>query len=539
MFLQALPMSNCQNQFKPGAGSGSKLLPAVLVVSILFTLAFAVGAGGFSSDLGGDPDEAAHAVTSLMLRDYLGSGLGQHPMHFAKAYYADFPRVALGHYPPLYYVLTAPLLLVHNSVSTLLVFQALTLSLLAALTYFIGCRCLKPLSAAVASLSMLLLPLALKLTLHVMSDILLATLCVWAVMLWASYLQHPTVSRALTWGCVAAAAILTKGSAMGLCLLPPLGTLLTGRWRLIFTWSWWCAAAPVAILAGPWMIYSTGISKEGMTLLTPAQYFVQAVPFYLKAMPGVFGWPLTLLAVAGVVHSLVAGWRQQALDPVHASLFAMAVGMTLVLLLVPVGLSTRYLLTLAPPVMLAAAYGLTLLPWPVKLERWAQPALLICFALLPLLNADIWPTKDVHGFDSAVSRSGLPKHGDAKQNWLVASDPNGEGAVIAAAAFGCPQRSPSLLRVYRGSKELSSSDWMGRGYVTAVGSVPELLDHLDKAGITRVFVDLSIPEAQRPAHLKLLLSAMQSGDARWKPSFEQPVMRVWWENGTMLVYERS
>lgn len=539
MSLKTKPMSNSQNHLKPGAAAATRLLVLVLVLSSLFTLAFAVGGGGFSSDLGGDPDEAAHAVTSLMLRDYLGTGLGQHPMHFAKAYYADFPRVALGHYPPLYYVLTAPLLLAHTSVSTLLIFQALTLSLLATLTYLLGCRFLKPLPAAAASLAMLLLPLALKLTLHVMSDILLATLCLWAVMIWAWYLRAPTVRKALIWGCVAAAAILTKGSGMGLCLLPPLGTLLAGRWRLIFTWSWWCAAVPVAILAGPWMIYSTGISKEGMTLLTPAQYFVQAVPFYLKGMPAVFGWPLTLLAVAAVVHSLVTGWRHRALDPVQASLFAMSVGMVLVLLLVPVGLSTRYLLTLAPPVMLAAAYGLALPPWPGKLERWCQPVLLFGFALLPLMNADIWPTKDVHGFDSAVLSSGMPKQGDVKQTWLVASDPNGEGAVIAAAAFACPQRSPSLLRVYRGSKELSSSDWMGRGYVAAVGSVPELLAHLDKAGITRVFVDLSIPEAQRPAHLQLLLAAMQSGDQRWKLSFEEPVMRVWWEKGTMLVYQRS
>jgi hypothetical protein len=217
----------------------------------------------------------------------------------------------------------------------------------------------------------------------------------------------------------------------------------------------------------------------------------------------------------------------------------MSAGMTLVLLLVPVGLSTRYMLTLAPPVMLASAYGLALLPWPVKLERWSPPVLLLGFALLPLLNADIWPTKDVHGFETAVSRSGLPVQGEAKQNWLVASDPNGEGAVIAAAAFACPQRSPSLLRVYRGSKELSSSDWMGRGYVVAVGSVPDLLNHLDKLGVTRVFVDLSIAEAQRPAHLQLLLAAMQSGDNRWKLSFEEQVMRVWWEKGTMLVYRRS
>lgn len=511
----------------------------VLAFSILFTLAFAVAGGGFSSDLGGDPDEAAHAVTALMLRDYLADDLGGHPMTFAKAYYADFPRVALGHYPPLYYVLTAPLLLLYNSVSTLLVFQSLTVSLLAALTFHIGRSFLKPAPAAAASLGMLLLPQALKMTMHVMADVLLALLCLWAALLWAWYLRAPSVRRALVWGCVAAAAILTKGSGMGLCLLPPLGTLMSGRWRLVFTGSWWCAALPVAVLAGPWMLYSTNISKEGMTLLSPAQYFMQAVPFYLKGMPVVFGWPLSLLSAVGAGLSLLSGWTSRKLDPLMASLFAMGIGMTLVLLLVPVGLGVRYMLTLAPLVMLAAAHGLTRIPWPAKLGQWGPPLLLLVFSLLPVLTADIWTTKDVRGFSAAVSRSGVPKPGEAKQHWLVASDPPGEGAVIAAAAFACPKRSPSLLRVYRGSKELSTSDWMGRDYEAKVSTVPELLSHLDKLGVSRVFVDLSAPKELRPPHLQLLLDAMQSGDPRWKPAFEEPATHTWWQKGPLMVFMRS
>ena len=75
--------------------------------------------------------------------------------------------------------------------------------------------------------------------------------------------------------------------------------------------------------------------------------------------------------------------------------------------------------------------------------------------------------------------------------------------------------------------------------MAAVKSVPELLNHLDKLGVTRVFMDLSIAEAQRPAHLQLLQAAMQSGDKRWKLSFEVSVMRVWWEKGPMLVFQRS
>ncbi len=78
------------------------------------------------------------------------------------------------------------------------------------------------------------------------------------------------------------------------------------------------------------------------------------------------------------------------------------------------------------------------------------------------------------------------------------------------AAFGCPQRSPSLLRVYRGSKELASSDWMGRGYQAAFASDDALLAHLDKLQVTRVFVDLSVPPDRKQPREQLFITAMQS-----------------------------
>jgi hypothetical protein len=528
-------MFNSPYSFKLRSGVSISL--AVLVFSILFTLAFTAGAGGFSSDLGGDPDEAAHAVTTLMLHDYLDCGLGQHPMRFAKAYYADYPRVALGHYPPMYYVLAVPMLVLHASVNALLVFQALTLSLLAVLTYLVGSRFLKPLPAVVASLSVVLLPIALKLTLHVMSDTLLAFFCLWAALLWAGYLRAPSVWRALFWGFVATAAILTKGSGMGLCLLPPVATLLSGKWRLVLHWSWWCAALPVVVFAGPWMLYSTGISKEGMTQLTPWHYFLEAVPYYIAAMPGVFGWPFTILSAGGMVRAIVAGRRSNALLPESASLAGMGIGMILVLLLVPVGLSTRYMLTLAPVVMIAAAYGLDALPWKTTAASIIKVVVFIVLITLHLVDRGL-PIKEVHGFALSVEKLGMPKVGSTKQNWLIASDPRGEGAVIAAAAFKCPQRSPSLLRIYRGSKELASSDWMGRDYKSPFSDEAAILKHLDKLQVIHVIVDLSVPESKRMPHEQLLLSAMRSASDLWALEFEQPITRLPGEAGKLLAYKR-
>jgi hypothetical protein len=493
--------------------------------------------GAFHSDLGGDPDEAAHAVTALMLRDYMVDGLGQSPMNFARLYYEAFPRVALGHYPPLYYIVAAPWLLLGASTSALFVLQALTLAGLATLTYHLGRRLLPKALAAAAGMGVIALPLALKLSLHVMSDVLLALLCLWAAILWAWYLRMPSIRRALVWGCVAATAILTKGSGIGLCLLPPVATLLAGKWRLCMTAAWWCSALPVAVLAAPWMLYSTGISKEGMTQLSPWQYFLQAVPYHLKAIPAVFGWPFTLLASAGIVGGLITGWRRNALLPETSSLTGMTFGMTAVLLLVPVGLSTRYMLTLAPAMLLAAAAALHWFPWRGNVALLGK-ALSIFACNLLLIPPGILLRKEVNGFHAAVARSGISTSGSSQQSWLVASDPCGEGAVIAAAAFECPQRSGLLLRVYRASKELSSSDWMGRGYHTAFNTPKELLEHLDRLNITRVFLDQSMPTNQRTAHERLLEAALDGAKAAWALDFEQTVSRSPWENGRMRIYQR-
>lgn len=529
-----------KNSSVPPKGLLECMLPCLLLVLGAAGLGcFSFQAGGFASDLAGDPDEAAHAVTALMVRDYLADGLGTPPMQFAKAYYEDFPRVALGHYPPLYYFIAAPFLLMRPSVDTLMALQVMTLAGLATLTTVLGRRMVRLPLAIAAGGGMLLLPVALKLSQHVMADILLALMCLWSVILWADYLRSPSLRRALVWGGVAAAAILTKGSGIGLCLLPPLGTLLHGRWRLMLNWTWWCSALPVAMLAGPWMLYSTKISKEGMTGLSPWQYLGEAVPFYFTSMPEVFGWPLVIFSCLSLGGVAAGAWRHGVMREEPASLIAMTAGMTAVLLLVPVGVTTRYMLTLAPSVMLGCACAAN---WAAVAKRRFLAAclpggLLLC-ALVPLASNSGPPRKHVHGFGDAVLKTGIPTGEDKGQHWLVASDPRGEGAVIAAAAFACPRRSPSPVRVHRGSKELARSDWMGRGYQASFPDAESLLKHLDARDITRVFLDLSAADEDRKPHERLLESALAGAVSRWKISLDQPINRQAGPAGHMLVYER-
>src|SRR5689334_11391847 len=58
----------------------------------------------FRVELSSDPDEPAHYVSGLLVRDYLAQGVPGSPMAFARDFYLHYPKVAIGHWPPLFYV---------------------------------------------------------------------------------------------------------------------------------------------------------------------------------------------------------------------------------------------------------------------------------------------------------------------------------------------------------------------------------------------------------------------------------------------------
>ena len=74
------------------------------VAYIVIALALQWKAGTAKADFTLHPDESAHLVTGMMVRDYFAQHLGESPMVYAKAYYATYPKIAIGHYPPMFYI---------------------------------------------------------------------------------------------------------------------------------------------------------------------------------------------------------------------------------------------------------------------------------------------------------------------------------------------------------------------------------------------------------------------------------------------------
>ena len=71
------------------------LLGSVVILQVL--------AGAYASGFGAYPDEPAHLVSSLMVRDFLAGLDFRHPWQFAQQYYYHYPKVAIGVWPPVFY----------------------------------------------------------------------------------------------------------------------------------------------------------------------------------------------------------------------------------------------------------------------------------------------------------------------------------------------------------------------------------------------------------------------------------------------------
>lgn len=458
---------------------------------LALTLMLQVRSGAHESDFGGHPDEAAHVVTGLMVRDYLAGPFwsGTHPMRYAEDYYERFPRVALGHYPPGFYVVEALWLLPSRTATAALLLPVFLTSLTAWIIFMVGRRLMRPPAAVVAAAAFPLMHLVQVYTAIVMSDMLLVIWCLLAALAFGRFLETGGAKWSLAFGLLAAAAILTKGSGLLLALVPPVAIVLTARWKVLLAPKLWLAPLPVLFLAVPWLVLTAHITAEGMAAEPAGDYFLKAVPYYLTNAVSVLGVMLIVLTGAALVVAAIVFKREKGLPAKEAVLWALVVAVLAFYCVVPSGLDERYLLPVIPS---ALALGFSALDrfglrMGARYPGFPVAALPLLAALAVVLETGSPAVKAFQGQTRALA--GLLRDSDEPLALLVCSDSSGEGALIASAALLAPDR----VVVERGTKLLSTSDWMGRGYKANFSSDEELFGLLDKAGVTHVIVDGVVP----------------------------------------------
>jgi hypothetical protein len=471
--------------------------------------------GTYGVDRGLTNDESAHCVNALLFRDFLHAHPSLDFLGFGIEYYEHFPRVSIGHWPPLFYVIQAVILAVFGrDFSSMLGFQAVTAGLTAAIVSSVVRKRYGFWAGLAAGAMVLCSPWMMFYVNTVMIDVFLGLLVLLASLAWARYTRTSSWRWSLIFAALASGAILSKGNGFGLALLPLLYCLFQRDFSTLGSWKTWVAALFVGCLTIPWYALTYKISADGLLYHWGWEYTRLALPSYSQKM-------LPALGVAGIAALLfgaicIVRSDKKSGDTTLASMISATAAMFLFQCLAPAGIEDRYLITLVPTGVVVAAYGVGEAVRRIgRRYTWAaRPGVSSAVvAMILLFNAAaISRMPSLSTFHMDVVMRTIIDSSNRNPLILVTGCPRAEGALIAAGAQADTDRSHYIIR---GFKALASDDFMGTRYCARFPSSKEVGAWVEKSGIGWIVVDTS-PESMAVLHARQVLEYMDSGPPGWR-----------------------
>jgi Dolichyl-phosphate-mannose-protein mannosyltransferase len=464
----------------------------VFLIFFLLAVGLQWAGGVFSRDLGFYPDESAHYVTGLMVRDYVAAGFPGNPIRFAEQFYTHFPKVAFGVWPPLFHILLGIWLLpAPQGLVDVFLWMAFLMATAAYLLY----RCVRPLAGRVGGLIvgllLVLLPVSQLMTGTVMADSLVMLTVLATSVATARWLRTGSNRDAVWIGICGGMALMTKGNGVAVLLAVPLAVLLTRRFALLRKPGIYAAGLIGGGLGIAWQLESLRLYRQisSFHAVTFAGLRTASISYGLFVFHAL-GWVLCALLILGLLASAGPIRRRQGAWHLWASMAATAVAVLVLHIAIPIPTDGRYLLAAIAPLLVF------LVPAGWKIERalpFARvhalgrvPALLPCVLAVFLLFFFHIPRIPQFGFHQVVTW--LEDHPLPGGRYLIVSDAVGEGAFIGDFASRT-QRRISGPRIMRASKLLFVSDWYRGAYRLAYDSPQQALADIEGMGISYVIVD--------------------------------------------------
>jgi hypothetical protein len=434
--------------------------------------------GAYGVDRGQTADEAAHFVNSLLIIDYVSLWPWTNPMAFATDYYLHFPRVSIGHWPPFFHMIQALVLgLFGRSSATALAFQAVIAAMAASGAALVTARRHGMAWGAAAGLMVLASPQVLIQLDTVMVDTFLAVLVLASAASWGAYARTRHSGWAMAFALCSAAAILTKGNAFGLALLPLVDCALRRDLRLLLRPATLAAAALVALPTVPWYLLTYRIAADGFVFGWGWSYTSQALPAYARALAESLG----IVGIAALVLGGMTLVRREPVDTGLSAQFSAVVGLLLFQVLAPADIQARYLVCLVPSAAVVAIHFLAR----VFASRRAV-ALAAGLLALNLAQTARLPHPASTHMDEIARR--VIEADSPNPFVLIAGGPHAEGALIAAFAEFEPSRRHYVIRA---SKALADSNFMGSDYRPRFADAEEAGRWVAESGIGWLVLDTS------------------------------------------------
>jgi hypothetical protein len=437
--------------------------------------------GAYSADLAAYPDEPAHVVSGLMVHDYVvrllrlaEPAFPAGPRAFAEAYYVHYPKVAIGHWPPLFYIVQAAWMFAFGRTKTALLLLMLTVVAATAILvrdlarHFSGSEWAGLSAAAI----FLLLPVTQQSLYAVMPDAVLALLAAAAIAVAA----HPRWSPQWLW-VIAIAAVMVHFRGAPLLLLffiAVVASVYLKTLRLRFPWM---ALLIMFLLVGvPLLLVRQTARLHVGNVANAAVMF----PVHLLRTLGPVPFVMTVLGAWVVPYRKQQGWF---------GITGLVLGIWLFFSVAIVPWENRYLMIGLPACILLTAgawqwmaarlRAITRLP-----GGWILGALAVGTALL-CLRRPVIVRKPNANYEAAV-RQVLDGPDGLETVYLVAGNSLCEGAFIAGVDLA---DRPGRHIVLRSSKTLANSDWSGRYFVPLFQSPEAIAAFLEGSHISLVVID--------------------------------------------------
>ncbi len=254
-------------------------------------------------------DEAQHAVTGLFIADAFRDLPIRHPAQYAYRYYAQYPAVAILHWPPLFYIFEG---LSFLALGPSVVSARLTVLLFCVLLLYQWFRLVEEMldsyTAGICTAALGLLPMVLLFEKSVMLEIPSLALGIAAIRHWIGYLEQnrrKSLYLAALW---LSAALLCKQTSVYLLLFCVLTLLVTGQWRRIISRDAMVFTAIVAVLAGPFLMLMMFLQGKAVANDLGSHRMIgwERITYYGQALPSSF--PPTLLVLAFLGAALALRW---------------------------------------------------------------------------------------------------------------------------------------------------------------------------------------------------------------------------------------
>jgi hypothetical protein len=493
-------------------------------VSLTLVLILQVLSGAYQSELAHQPDEPSHVASALMTRDFLAASSFQNPIRFAETYYAHYPKSAIGIWPPGYYLAAGIWLLLFGASKTaLLMLSASVTAMLATVVALFAEKSFGSPVALALGLFLITLPQVQDGSSMFMLDIPVTIMQFLAMWCFIKFIQTDRTSTAILFALLVVMAMLTKGNAMALVLLPPVFIVLTRRWDILKRKRLYLIGFLVAVLALPWQIVSVRILKNsGLQNGFSIDYMMKLLVGYLHIIFHGMGPLLFVLAILGLVVECGRLWQvnreKVSIELIGAASLLFSTFLFHVLMPYP-GPDDRYMMTAYPCLVLFFAAGVRWIATSVRVPFLSPASFSVVISAICILSFAHWtfaiPNRPKLGYsEAAVALFRLPL---TESTILVCSDTYGEGAFISELAL--LDKRPQHV-VLRGSKILSDNVWSENTYKPLFKDAVALRDFLRSISLHLILIDWTAANWDKDR--LILTQVLADPTEKWTPIYDNP-----------------